>query len=305
MKVAALDLGSNSFLCLICEVEQNRVTKIYSDEVEIVRLGQGLGTSGEFATEALERADQCLERFSETIRKQRPKKILAMATAAARTAKNSQELIRLGQKHQIPIQIIPGEKEALITYRGATSALECPGETVAVIDIGGGSTEIIVGRDQEILFKESAPIGGVNLTEKFISLAPVAANEQEALKEDVVLRLTEMIQKISAAKPTRLIAVAGTPTELAKIEMGGFDPDKMEGFLFPCEKLIEYVGKFAKSSVKDRIEILKVSPGRADIIYAGALILAHVAESLHMKEITISTRGVRFGTALELADDNI
>lgn len=305
MKVAALDLGSNSFLCLICDVNQGRVTEVYSDEVEIVRLGQGLGSSGVFASEALERADKCLEQFSKTIHRHQPKKVLAMATAAARAAKNSEELIRISQKHHIPIQIIPGEKEALITYRGATSALECPGETVAVIDIGGGSTEIIVGKDGEILFKESVPIGGVNLTEKFISRAPVVLAEQETLKKEVVLRLAEMIRKVAAAKPTRLIAVAGTPTELAKIEMGGFDPEKMEGFLFSRQLLSEYVEKFAKSSLQERIEKLRVSAGRADIIYAGAMILDHVTESLHIKEITISTRGVRFGIALEIADDGV
>lgn len=304
MKVAALDLGSNSFLCLICEVVGDRVTTVYSDEVEIVRLGQGLGSSGQFATEALERADRCLERFAQIIRRHQPEKVLAMATAAARTAKNSEELIRLGKKHQIPIQIIPGEKEALITYRGATSALECPGETVAVIDIGGGSTEIIVGKDAEILFKESAPIGGVNLTEKFISLAPVAKNEQDTLKTEVVERLKQMLNKVMAVKPTRLIAVAGTPTELAKIELGGFDPKEMEGYLFSRQLLSDYVDKFAKSSIKDRIEVLHVSAGRADIIYAGAVILEHAAQALHIQDITISTRGVRFGVALELANEH-
>lgn len=304
MKVAALDLGSNSFLCLICEVEQGRITQIYSDEVEIVRLGQGLGSSGVFADEALYRADRCLGKFAMSIQKHKPQKVLGMATAAARTAKNSEELMKLGQKHQIPIQIIPGEKEALITYRGATSALQMPNETVAVIDIGGGSTEIIVGQDDKILFKESAPIGGVNLTEKLISKAPVVESERESLKKEIVSRLSQMLEKVQAAKPTRLIAVAGTPTELARIEMGGFDPDKMEGFLFSQKLLSDYVKKFADSSVQARIDELKVSPGRADIIYAGAMILDHVAEKLHIMDITVSTRGVRFGVALELADGN-
>ena len=304
MKVAALDLGSNSFLCLICEVQQGRITEIYSDEVEIVRLGQGLGSSGIFADEALARADQCLGRFSQVIRNHQPVKILAMATAAARTAKNSDELMKLGKKHDIPIQIIPGDKEALVTYRGATSALQSPDEIVAVIDIGGGSTEIIVGKNEKILFKESAPIGGVNLTERFISNAPVVLQEQIALGEEIVLRLKEMIHKIQAVNPSRLIAVAGTPTELARIEMGGFDPNRMEGFLFSRNLLADYVKKFAQTSVQDRIDHLKVSPGRADIIYAGAMILDHVTESLHIKDITVSTRGVRFGVALELADGN-
>src|SRR5688572_18471439 len=119
MKIAALDLGSNTLLCLIAEVEKNSIKNVLHDQVEIVSLGQGLSNSRSFHPDALERADNALEKFSKTISEFKREKILAMATSAARDAENKEALFALGRKHGIPIEIIPGEKEAEITYQGS------------------------------------------------------------------------------------------------------------------------------------------------------------------------------------------
>lgn len=171
MKVAALDLGSNTFLCLICEVEQLAITQTYSDEVQVVRLGQGLSASKKFHPDALVRARECLSKFKTLIDQHRPEKILAMATSAARDAENKQELFQICADLNIPIEIIPGEKEADITYRGATSGQTSTSNRL-IVDIGGGSTEFIFGQGLHINFARSFDIGCVRLTEKFISQQP-------------------------------------------------------------------------------------------------------------------------------------
>ena len=151
MKVAALDLGSNTFLCLIAEVQSAGIVKIYSDHSEVVRLGQELEKTKSFHPEALIRADVCLRRYSEIIKTEKIDRILAMATSAARDAKNSEELFKLAAKYAIPLEIVPGDREAQITYQGAVSGNFENAMDTMVIDIGGGSTEIIYGKGQEFL----------------------------------------------------------------------------------------------------------------------------------------------------------
>ncbi len=183
MKVAALDLGSNTFLCLIAEVTANGIEKIYHDAVEVVRLGQGLSQSKNFHPDALARADLCFKKFSEIIKEQKPEKILAMATSAARDAENKSQLFELGQKYNIPIEIIPGDQEADITYQGAVSGLKAQKQNYLILDIGGGSTEFIFGEDQKRLAGKSFDIGCVRLTEKFISAQPTPLNELKSASD--------------------------------------------------------------------------------------------------------------------------
>lgn len=167
MKVAALDLGTNSFLCLIAEVDQNKIKSIVSDQVEVVRLGQEVQQTKRFHPEALERAEKCLQNFRRTIDLHKPEKILAMATSAARDVSNAEELFYIGKKLMIPIEIIPGNKEAEITFFGSISGESIGSQETAVIDIGGGSTEIILGSEKEIHFSKSVNIGAVRLTRCF------------------------------------------------------------------------------------------------------------------------------------------
>lgn len=134
MRVAALDLGSNSFLCLIADVSPQGGVTVVSDLVDVVRLGEGVAESGYFSAEALSRAKQCLQSFSQEIHKYSPKKILAVATAATRMAKNRRELFAIGADLGIPIEVISGDDEADLTFLG-TAAFESLKQLI--IDIGG------------------------------------------------------------------------------------------------------------------------------------------------------------------------
>lgn len=301
MKVAALDLGTNSFLCLIAKVEGGKVTEILSDEMKVVRLGQDVNKTRRFHPDALARAKQCLTEFKVAIDKHQPDRILAMATSAARDVTNADELFQIGRDLQIPIEIIPGEKEAEITFFGSISGLPIDDHVRAVIDVGGGSTEIICGTHKKILGGESINIGAVRLTEKFLPKQPASRNEYEAMKANVESEMKSLTTELKKQNIRELIAVAGTPTELARVTLGQFDPQKIDGLKFSKQDLLDWLQKIQDLSPDERVQKYGFAPGRADIIYVGITILLTALEQLQISSMTVSTRGVRFGVALELA----
>jgi exopolyphosphatase/guanosine-5'-triphosphate,3'-diphosphate pyrophosphatase len=312
MKVAALDLGSNTFLCLLAEGNSSGVTKIHKDLVEVVRLGQGVGETKSFHPEALTRARNCLTNFKKEIDAFKPDKILAVATSAARDAKNGDELFKIGRDLQIPIEIIEGSEEAEISFGGALVGFNTKDIPVGVIDIGGGSTEIISGLNGKILSAKSLNIGGVRLTEKFISAQPVPESDQTKLKEYILDELKKFDQEVLSGKSTlfanfpgaaELFAVAGTPTSLAAIEIGQFIPEKVDGFKFDLNLLEKWQKIFASTSVEEKKQRYNLG-GRADIIYVGTTILLEFMKYFGFKELTVSTKGVRYGVALHLFTEN-
>lgn len=298
-KVAALDLGTNTFLCLIAEGSEAGIRKVYRDLVQVVRLGQGVGQTGEFHPDALQRARQCLTEFKSVIDAENVDEILAMATSAARDAKNGQELFRIGDELGIPIKIIPGEDEARITYLGATAGSVDATKTSLVIDVGGGSTELIVGRGNEILFGQSLDIGGVRLTERFVSDQPVNQGEQLALQNYIQEEIHKVLPQLRQHSVDQIIAVAGTPTSLVSIEVGGFDEKKVDGFFLSKDRLRYWVEEFSQTSVEEKKSKYQLG-GRADISFAGASILLAVVEAMQMEGLLVSTKGVRYGVALEM-----
>ncbi|AZZ35339.1 Ppx/GppA family phosphatase [Bdellovibrio sp. qaytius] len=298
MKLASLDLGSNTFLCLVSEVVNQKVTKIYSDEVEMVRLGQGLSASKKFHPDALTRAKNTLINFRKTLDREKPEAILAMATSAARDAENQEELFKICKDLNIPLEIIPGDKEAEITYRGGVSGLTST-STRLVLDIGGGSTEFIFGEDQKILFGKSLDIGCVRLTEKFISAQPTPQNEITKLQEFIREQIQQIV-KLAAQTPKEILAVAGTPTTIAQVEIGYFDAAKIDGYELTEQGLQTWLDKLTLMSVPEKIKA-GYPEGRADVIIVGVITLLETLKAFKLSKLTVSTRGVRYGVALELA----
>ncbi|WP_373998620.1 Ppx/GppA family phosphatase [Bdellovibrio bacteriovorus] len=299
MKVAALDLGTNTFLCLIAEGTKDGITKVHKDLATTVRLGQGVDKTGEFHPEALQRAKTCLTEFKKEIDLHKVDRILAMATSAARDAKNGKELFKIGEELGIPIEIIRGEDEARITYQGATAGMNDDQKTSLIVDVGGGSTELISGRGSKILFGESLNIGGVRLTEKFITTQPVPASEQKAVEEYIQEQIKTVLPELQKEKIDQIIAVAGTPTSLVAIEVGGYDEKKVDGFFLSKDRLAYWVREFGATTVEEKKEKYQLG-GRADIIFAGASILLAVIEALKLPGMIVSTKGVRYGVALEM-----
>ena len=304
MKVAALDLGTNTFLCLVCEVNQGQISKVYSDQVEVVRLGEGVNQTKEFAATALKRARETLNRFSETIQAEKPDFVLAMATSAARDVTNAEELFQIGNDLNIPIEIIPGSSEAEITFFGSISGPPKDGKLRAIIDVGGGSTEVIIGTDKKIHFSTSIDIGAVRMTEKFFPSQPPSADQVLEMSEFCIQKIDQALKQAPTESILEVLAVAGTPTELVSVQIGGFDAKKIDGYTLSGLDLVSWIEKFNKTSTEDRIRQFGISKGRADVILAGTKILELVLNRLGKKEMKVSTRGVRFGVALEIGRRN-
>ncbi|MEK2689482.1 Ppx/GppA phosphatase family protein [Bdellovibrio sp. GT3] len=299
MKVAALDLGTNTFLCLIAEGGPGGITKVHKDLVEVVRLGQDVDKTGMLHPDALVRARKCLGEFKKEIDKQGVDRILAMATSAARDASNGQDLFDIGKELGIPIEVIPGEDEARISYQGATGGVIDATKTKLVVDVGGGSTEFIVGHGEKILFGQSLDMGGVRLTERFVTQQPVPLNEQKNLNDYIYSELKKVLPEISRNSLDQILAVAGTPTSIVAIEVGGFDEKRVDNYFLSLERLQYWVDTFAQTSVEEKKSKYQLG-GRADIIYAGASILLNTVKALGMTGLVVSTKGVRYGVALEM-----
>lgn len=309
MRVAGLDLGTNTCLCLIADAELSGSEiisfKVVRDEVRVVRLGQGVHASRELHPEALARAEETFYEFSRYIKEARCDQVLAVATSAARDVKNGQSLIELGAKYGIPIEIISGEKEAELTFAGAIEPSWTG--TTAVIDVGGGSTEIIVGNQDGILARVSADVGSIRLSELCVTKHPIPENELGDIKLKVRDALTAAKAKLDAAlavkvskdiKIDRVIGVAGTPTTLAAIDLGqAFETDLVHDHILTLPRLEEWTAKLAKMSVAERRNLAGMEPKRADVIVAGAICVTEAMRAIPTDALQVSVRGLRYGVA--------
>jgi exopolyphosphatase/guanosine-5'-triphosphate,3'-diphosphate pyrophosphatase len=283
-----LDLGSNTSLLLIADMNGDRLERVLHDETTITRMGQGVHANRAFHPEALERLDRCFASYARTIESMNCERVVAVATSAARDVSNGDQLIELGRKHGIPIHIISGEREARLTFKGAL--WDRPSiEGVAVVDVGGGSTEVITERNGR-LAGISVDVGSVRLTELF--------------QEDLP-RLRDYARKAFAAAdlPERtireVVAVAGTPTTLAALDQRqDFSVERIQGYKISAENLENWIARLSAMSLEEREALPGMQPKRADVIVAGATILAVALKELDQSVLTVSTYGVRYGVAL-------
>lgn len=296
MKVAALDLGSNTSLLLIAEVEGGVITKVYHDETRITKLGQGVHANRKLHPDALKRMEEALGDYGRTIKEHKCEKVAAVATSAARDVSNGELLMEIGRKNGIPIHIIAGSKEAALTFRGALCDRQST-EGIAVIDVGGGSTEIIAQAGGAEPKGTSVDVGSVRLTEMFITEHPVHADERWKL-----MHYVHAAYKNAPLPDTdfqEVVAVAGTPTTLAAVDQQrDFDEKFVHGYKLSLATIDQWTDKMAKMTVEEREALPGMQPKRADVIVAGSIILSQAIRALGKTEVTVSTRGVRYGVAL-------
>jgi len=312
MRIAALDFGSNTFLCLIADITEQGQLNVIKDLVEIVRLGQGVAQSGRFSEESLARATTCLQRFSKEIQNLKPDLILGVATAAARSVSNSYELINICKEMNIPIEIISGDREAELTFAGALSSLnnkttQTQSDTLnsqhLVIDIGGGSTEIILGTSKELKFKKSFNIGVVKLKEKYISEYPISNEVQDLIQNEIDNTFAE-INSADFPKNIAITAVAGTPTSLAAAVIGNFNYEKIDGFIFTKSQLMNWKSNLSNLTPELIEKKYSIPKGRSDVLAVGVMILIGALVSLNAQQLQVSTRGLRFGLLFDIWNKN-
>tara|TARA_B100001248_G_C27397690_1_gene466906 strand:- start:1768 stop:2658 length:891 start_codon:yes stop_codon:yes gene_type:complete len=296
MRKACIDIGTNSALLLVAEKHEQNWSVLY-DDAKIIRLGEGMKVSdggARFLPEALERLDQCLGDFCQSISKYSPDEVNCYATAAARKAENKEDLLAIFSKHDLSLDIITGEKEAELTYLGANFQTNI--EDYSVIDIGGGSTEILWKEENQLVGK-SLPVGAVVLKESFF-LADTYQEAEIRLAKDYILKQLNTLPKTESIH--RLIAVAGTPTTLVMCEKGlsQYEREKIHGAVLNQKDIEKWLQKF-NTTQEDRYKIVGLEAKRADIIFAGTLILLETMRYLNIDTVLVSVGGLRYGGLLK------
>lgn len=299
-RIAALDLGSNSFLCLIVEGENGRIQKVISDQVQIVRLGEGVDKAKTLSAGALQRAQATLEQFAALIKNSQATEVLAVATSAARDASNSQLLRDICKNLDLPLQIYSGNEEAEISFQGAVFD-QSDKDLLLVIDIGGGSTEFTLGKNKKILKRQSLNVGGVRYFERYIQTYPLPENKLNQLEMAIAGELESLIEnlELDQVKSLKLLAVAGTPTGLAAAELGGFQEEKVHGYRLTIDSLRRWKSKLATSTHAEKVQF-GIEDKRADIILVGVCVLLQTLEKLNLGEVIVSTKGLRYGVAMKM-----
>jgi exopolyphosphatase / guanosine-5'-triphosphate,3'-diphosphate pyrophosphatase len=295
---SSLDLGTNTCLLLIAEAAAGAVSRVHAHECRIVRLGEKVDERRELQPAAMERTLACLRDYAAQVRAAGldPAASACVATSQARDARNGAEFLRRVQEETgFRFQVISGDREAELTFRGALLPGMDPART-AVIDIGGGSTELMTRAGGL-----SIDMGGVRFTERYLRSDPVTDPEFWACQDAVDAALAEArAWRERNAAVTELVAVAGTPTTLAAWHLGlaEFQASRIDGLRLSRGDAHRMVEELKWRTVQERALLPGVPRGRADILLAGSLILWRAMELLGFPELAVSTRGLLFGALL-------
>ncbi|MCZ7555617.1 MAG: Ppx/GppA family phosphatase [Bacteroidia bacterium] len=299
MRVASIDIGTNTILMLIADLAENGTLTVLSDEQRIARVGKGVDKTGAIAWEAFSRSESILEEYLATARSMRVDVIRATGTSALRDAHNREDYLNyMQQRLDLDIEILDGADEALWTYGGAISGFTERKGRFAVLDIGGGSTELTSGEGFRIIERKSLDIGCVRLTEKFLPHSPPREQELLALIDHVDHAVRQFPH--FDVHDTVFVGVAGTVTTLAAVELGleSYDRNAVAGFRLSRETIERRYRQFSALSKEELQHALRIDPGRADIILVGVVILLRFMTARGLPDVTVSERGLRYGIAL-------
>lgn len=308
-RVAAIDCGTNSIRLLIAEPDGSGGLKDLERRLEIVRLGQGVDATGEFHPDAVRRTFAAVDQYAELIKKADigVEKVHFVATSAARDVKNRDGFFA-GIKERLGVlpDVISGETEARLSFNGALSRVTPAGEPVLVMDIGGGSTELITGSAAGKMHGAiSIDVGSVRVTERFLKQNPVA--------DDDLARAADYVDDLLAGSGVDFasigtwIGVAGTATTLAGVylELEQYDRERVHGAIIPLPAIAELLHRLAGMTVEEIRALPSMHPGRADVITGGALVESRIAARLKVENLIVSESDILDGIALQLIGDTM
>lgn len=304
MRVAVVDMGTNSTRLLVAEVEGGSLLELERRST-VTRLGRGVDTSGQLAAEAIEDVCDVVAGYIDAYRGLGAERVVAIATSAVRDASNSAVfLAELRERFALDATILGGSEEARLTYLGAC-AERPPAEKALVVDIGGGSTELVVGDGPEVGFHASLQAGTVRHSERYITHDPPEAAELEALAADVRSLIGAALEGAALARANEGIGVAGTPTSLAAIdqELDPYDPEQVHGYTLTLEAIQRMCSQLAAMPLAERLTVKGLHAGRAPTIVAGVVILIGVMRAFGLDRIEVSEHDILWGAALEAVRD--
>ncbi|WP_030754769.1 Ppx/GppA phosphatase family protein [Streptomyces griseus] len=302
-RVAGIDCGTNSIRLLVADVRPETGELVELDRrMTIVRLGQGVDRTGRLAPEALERTFAACREYAAVIEELGAERIRFVATSASRDAENRQDFVDgvvaiLG----VEPEVISGDQEAAFSFAGATGELRGD-ERRLVVDIGGGSTEFVVG-NRRVEAARSVDIGCVRLTERHVRHDPVTAEEAEAIRADVRAALDLAAEAVPLAEADTLVGLAGSVTTVAALALGlpAYDSAKVHHSRISAERVAEVTGRLLASTHDERAAIPVIHPGRVDVIVAGAIVLQEIVERVGAAEVVVSEHDILDGIALSVA----
>ncbi len=303
-RVAAIDQGTNSIRLLVAEPAAGGGMGEIARDMVITRLGEGVDATGRLDADALARTVEVLGRFCRRARALGAERIRVAATSAVRDASNRSEfedavLLHAGST----LEVISGEREAGLSFLGGTHGLDPADGPFLVLDIGGGSTEFVVGTAPGVADAAiSTQMGSVRLTERHIFTDPPTSPEVEALESAVSAVLAEVEQAVPVASARMLVAVAGTATTLQAISLGlaRYDPDAIHRTLLSLEEVDRILLDLALMTNAERAAMPVMAPGRGDVIVAGAVVLAGVMRRFGFDSAFVSETDILDGLAFEM-----
>jgi exopolyphosphatase / guanosine-5'-triphosphate,3'-diphosphate pyrophosphatase len=302
MRVAVIDMGTNSTRLLVADVEGTRLTELERRST-VTRLGRGVDTSRQLAIEAIEDVCATVGDYIARVEELAAERVVAIATSAVRDAENRGAFTgELRERFALDARTLDGDEEARLTYVGAIHA-RAPEADTLVVDIGGGSTELVVGSGEDVSFHASLDAGTVRHTERHVRHDPADAVELEALATDVRHLIDEALAGSDFAHANAGIGVAGTPTSLAAIDqvLEPYDPARVHGYVLSLDSIQRMYSQLAAKSLEERLTVTGLHPGRAPTIVAGVVILIQVMRAFGLDRIEVSEHDILYGAALEAA----
>ena len=302
-RVGAVDIGTNSTRLLVADVDDGRVADI-ERETRVTRLGEGVDERRRLLPVPIARVRNVLSDYRRTTELLGVDRTLAIATSAIRDAENGEAFLgEIQWSYGFATRLLSGHDEALMTYRGVTSE-RAVGEGTVIVDIGGGSTELIAGEPDGVRWHDSLDIGSVRLTERFVHSDPPTGDELSACASAVQALLAERVPDDVRERATAAIGVAGTITSIAALALGldEYDRERVHGSRLTADELSAQLNRLAAVPVAERRELRPLDPERAPVIVAGAVIAREVLSFFGLAELEISERDILDGAALAAAE---
>jgi exopolyphosphatase/guanosine-5'-triphosphate,3'-diphosphate pyrophosphatase len=298
---AAIDCGTNAIRLLIAAVDSNKVSDRLR-EMRTVRLGEGVDATGEFSNMALERTFAACREYAELLMQYEIKELRFVATSASRDVSNRDVFIT-GVKEILGVEpeVISGDQEAELSYRGALSGLDVKG-SVLVADIGGGSTEFVTTLADRSLVSESVNIGCVRMTERYLQSDPPTQQEVEAATREIRNQIELIARTVPIRTETTFIGLAGSVTTVAAMALGlhEYDADLIHGSALSMEEVDAVTNEMLHMTRAQRAELGFMHPGRVDVIGGGALVLRESMRILGFTQVVVSEKDLLDGVIIAL-----
>jgi exopolyphosphatase / guanosine-5'-triphosphate,3'-diphosphate pyrophosphatase len=302
MRVAVVDIGTNSTRLLISDVKDGRVSEI-ERRTTVTNMGRGVDHTGLLCSDAVEDVCSVIAEYKAHYEEMGSERVAAIATSAVRDAANGEAFIaELRERFDLDARLLTGEEEARLTFLGATAQRPAE-EPTLVFDIGGGSTELVVGSRREVAFHTSLQAGAIRQSERHLSSDPPDPHELEDLAAEIRVLIERAVEAQPEERPSKAIAVAGTPTSLAAIdqELEPYDRDRVHGYRLAMRPIQRMLSRLSSLPLAERLRVPGLHPGRAPTIVAGTVILVQVMRAFALEEIEVSELDILQGCALAAA----